>query len=114
MRRLEEAANRLALDAQSDHAAAAVDLVDRVSRDDSSPPGEEAGADRESVGNVGLGSVHRALDPADDTPLAVGDDVACGRSQVIRKDAHRGPPSFMDANVFPVCKEKHALQVRTL
>src|SRR5258708_808997 len=43
---LEEAADRVAVDAELDDAARAVDLVDRVGRDEAPAPGEKARLDR--------------------------------------------------------------------
>src|SRR5436190_8107314 len=62
VRGLEEGANRLALDAQADHATRAVDVGDRLGRHELAPAEKGACADGQSVGLVGRGTVHRALD----------------------------------------------------
>src|SRR5919205_2582798 len=67
---LEEAADGLALDAQADHAARPVDLVDRIGRNEPAAPRQKAGAHRERVGHVGRRAVHRALDLPDEPAAA--------------------------------------------
>src|ERR671926_681298 len=79
---LEEAADGLALDAQADHAARAVDLVDRIGRNEPAAPREEAGPHRERVRNVGRRAVHRALDLPDQPAATVGHDVPGGAAKV--------------------------------
>src|SRR5205085_5100050 len=79
---LEKASNGFAIDAKADHAAGAVDLLDRVRGDQAAAAGEEPGLDRERIGNVGGRAVHRALDLADEATLPVGHDVAGGAAEV--------------------------------
>ncbi len=73
---LEKRANRLALDVQSDDAAGAVDLLNRLCRHEPAAAREEARTHRESVRRVTRASVHGALDPADDLPPCVRDQIA--------------------------------------
>jgi putative nucleotidyltransferase with HDIG domain len=68
---LEEGADRLALDVEADHAAAVVDLDDRVGRNEPAPSRQEPGADCQRVGNVLDPTVHRTLDLSDDPPAGV-------------------------------------------
>ena len=68
-------------DEQADHAARAVDLVDRVRGDEPAPASEEAAAHSESIGHVGLRPVHRAFDPPDKAPVRVGNQVPRGLKQ---------------------------------
>src|SRR5438874_2421544 len=89
-RDLEEGANRLAVDPEADHAARAVDLLDRVGRDEAAAPREEPGLDRERIGDVGGGAVHRALDLADDASLPVGDREARSPAEIHCDSAHNG------------------------
>lgn len=79
---LEEAADRLAVDAETDHAARAIDLLDRVRRDEPAPAREQARLHREGVGDVSSGAVHRARDLSHDPAPAIGDDVAPGAAEV--------------------------------
>src|SRR3954468_14760135 len=79
-RDLEEAEDRVAVDAKADHAGARVDLRDRVRGDEPAAAGEEARANRDRVRNIGSAAVHRSLDSADDSALRVGDAEA-DRSQ---------------------------------
>ena len=85
---LEEAANRLALDAEADHAARAVDLVDRVRGNEPPAPVEEAGLDGQRVRDVGRGAVHRALDATDHPAAPIGDEEAGRASQVYSDGIH--------------------------
>src|SRR6185312_6779535 len=64
---LEEAANRLAGDAEADDLAGRVDVGDRVGRNEAAVAGEDACANGECVGDVGERSVHRTLDFPDDS-----------------------------------------------
>src|SRR5439155_5811138 len=66
---LEEAADVLAVDPEADDAARAVDLIDRVGRDEPAAAREEARLDREGVRDVRGCAVHRALDLADEATL---------------------------------------------
>src|ERR671935_849095 len=79
---LEEAADGLALDAQADHAARAVDLVDCIGRNEPATPREKAGTHRKRVRNVGRRAVHRALDLSDQPAAAIGHDVPGGAAEV--------------------------------
>src|SRR6185437_13148005 len=91
---LKEGADRLAVDPEADHAARAVDLLDRVGRYEAAAPREEAGLDGKRIGDVRGGAVHRALDLADDPALAVGDREACGAAEIHCDRAH-------DADAIP-------------
>src|SRR5690349_10022438 len=77
---LAEALDRLADEPEADHAAAAVDRVDRVGRDEPAAA-EKTGANRKRVGHVGGGAVHRSLDPPDDAAARIGDQIPRGRGQ---------------------------------
>jgi hypothetical protein len=96
---LEEAADRLAGDPETDDAGARIHLGDRVRGDEPAMPREEARSDRECVGNVGKRPVHRTLDLADHPAPVVGDEEARRIDQIQREGGH-------DSNLFPVCKEK--------
>ena len=72
---LKEAAQGISSDLEADHAAAAVDLVDRVGRDEPPAPCEPL-AHRERVWNLGLAAVHRAFDAADESAVRVRDEIA--------------------------------------
>src|SRR5207248_9334594 len=72
--RLEEALERVAPDAEADHAAGVVDGLDHLRRHHAPAAGEEAGPNGEGVRHVRSGAVHRALDPADGPTLIVGDE----------------------------------------
>jgi hypothetical protein len=66
---LQEAAKRVPLDPEADHAARTVDLLDCLCGDESAPSRKEALADGKRVGDVRLRAVHRALDfPHDAAP----------------------------------------------
>ena len=93
-----EPADCFAGDAECDDAFGGVDVGDRVGRHQAALAGEAAWADRECIGYVRACAVHRAVDPADDPPVIVGDEEAGGRAKVGGDCAHR-------SNVFPVCKE---------
>src|SRR3954469_15442875 len=85
---LEERANVFAVDPEADDAARAVDLVDRVGRDEPAAAREEAGLDREGVRDVRRRAVHRALDLADEATLTVGDDVPGRAAEVDCEGTH--------------------------
>src|SRR4051794_11887025 len=85
---LEEAADVLAVDPEADDAARAVDLVDRVGRDEPAAAREEPRLHREGVRHVRRRAVHRALDLADQATLAVGDDVPGGAAEVDGESTH--------------------------
>src|SRR6266545_2526290 len=85
---LEEAAEAVALDAEADHLRRVVDLVDRLGRHERAGAGEEAGADRERVGLVRSGAVHRALDPSDHAAPAVCHEETFGAAKVVGNRAH--------------------------
>ena len=104
---LEEAADVLAVDPEADHAARAVDLLDRVRRDEAAAPREEPGLDRKRVRNVGSGAVHRALDLPDEAALPVGDDVAGSPAEVDGNRAHV-------LTLSPACKEIRRRAVKGL
>src|SRR6266540_4076316 len=87
---LKKAHDGVAVDAEADHAAGAVDLRDRVCRNESAAAGEEAGTDSDRIGNVGRRPVHRAFDRPDHAAARVGDEKA-GRSEKLRSGhAHAG------------------------
>src|SRR2546430_401499 len=73
-------------------APAAVDLLDRVGRDDATPPCEPAGADGERVGRFRRRAVHRALDPADEATPRVCDEEAGRPAEVDGQGTHRREP----------------------
>src|SRR5919202_3900506 len=75
---LEKGVQRLALDAEVDHAIRAVHLLDRRGRDDAASAGEEAGANRERVRDVGRSAVHRPLDATDEAPACISNAVPGG------------------------------------
>src|SRR6185503_10159561 len=79
---LEERSDRLSVDAQADYLRAVVDLLDRVRRDEAAASGQEAEANRERVGRVRRGAVHRGLDPSDDPALRVCHEEAGGAPQI--------------------------------
>jgi hypothetical protein len=85
---LKEAADVLAVDPEADHAARAVDLLNRVRRNEAAAPREKPGLDGKRVRNVGSGAVHRALDLADEAPLPIGDDVAGSPAEIDGERAH--------------------------
>jgi hypothetical protein len=85
---LEEAADRFPLDAEADHAAHIVDLLDRFGRDEPPPAREEAGADRKGIRLVGSGAVHRALHASDEAAPLVGYEKAGGRVEIDCERAH--------------------------
>src|SRR5206468_7369533 len=58
--------------------------------DEAAAAREEARLDRERVGHVRRGAVHRALDPSHDPTLPVGDDVAGGSAEIDGDGAHGG------------------------
>ena len=93
---LEEAADRVALDAEADHPGAVVDLLDRLGRDEAPPAREEARADGEGVRCVGSGAVHGALDASDEAPARICDQEALGGVEVVGESAHV-------SKVFPAC-----------
>src|SRR5207253_844269 len=81
-------ADRVALDAQSDHAAAAVDRLDRVGRDEPAAPLQEARLDRQRVRHVRGGAVHRALHPPDHPAAPIGHEIAGGAAELYDERAH--------------------------
>src|SRR3954462_10434855 len=85
---LEERADVLAGDPEADDAAGAVDLVDRVGRDEPAAAREEPRLDREGVRDVRRRAVHRAFDLPDQATLAVGDDVPGSAAEVDGDGAH--------------------------
>src|SRR6478752_2139932 len=103
---LAEALDRLAHEAQADHAAAPVDRGDRVRRDEPAAA-QETGPDGERVGHVRGGAVHRRLDPPDDAAASVGDQIAGGRAQVESCGTHQG-------NRMPRVRGKNTGSVRVL
>jgi hypothetical protein len=84
---LEEARNLLAVDPEADHAGLAVDVGDRVRRNEL-PARKEPGAHGQGVGHVGGRAVHRALDPSDELPPAIGDQVPGGAPKVEGDGSH--------------------------
>ena len=69
---LEEALQRVSADAEADHAACVVDVLDRVSWNDAALAArEEPGSYGERVGPVRGGAVHRAFDTADHAAFAI-------------------------------------------
>jgi hypothetical protein len=80
--------DRVAVDAKLDHAARAVDLVDRVRGDETPTTREKARLDRERIRNVRSGAVHGALDLPDEPSLPVGHDVAGGATEIDGNGAH--------------------------
>ena len=96
--RLEKAPNGVARHSKRDDALADVDVGDRVRRDEATAARETARANRECVGDVRAGAVHRALDSADDPSAIVGDDEAGGRGEISCDRGH-------GLNLFPVCKQ---------
>ena len=96
-----------ARDSELDDAAAAVDLRDRVGRHEVAPAGEEALADGERVGSVRARAVHRRLDLAEHPAARVGDDVARRAAEVVGE-------ALTARNLFPVCKEIPAAEVKAL
>src|SRR5712691_9574143 len=85
---LEEAAEAVALDVEADHPRRAVNLVDRLGRDESPAAREQAGADGERVGGVRSGAVHRALHAPDDAAAAVCDEKTLRAAEVVGNYAH--------------------------
>ena len=85
---LEEAENGVAVDAEADHAGAAVDLGDRIGRDEASVTREKARADRDRVRHIGGAAVHGRLHGADDLALRIGDEKSDRAEQVWSRDAH--------------------------
>jgi hypothetical protein len=73
--RLQERPDRLPGNIETDDAARAVDLLDRLGWDEPASSREEAGANGQRIRNVGSLAVHRALDPADDPSSDVGNQV---------------------------------------
>jgi hypothetical protein len=73
--RLQERPDRLPANSETNDAARAVDLLDRLGRDEPSSSREEAGANGERIRNVGSLAVHRALDAADHPSSDVGNQV---------------------------------------
>src|SRR5882724_481196 len=104
---LEEAADRLTGYAEADDLARAIDVGDRVGRDQAAMAREEAGANRQGVGHVGEGSVHRTLDLADDAAAIVRHKEA-GRVHETQGECGHGP------NLFSVCKEIPLSTVRVV
>ena len=103
---LEERADRLAVDRAGRSRA----CRRRSAR--SCPPGrgggggEETRADGERVGRLGRGSVHRALDLADDPAARVRDEVAGGSAQIDGERAHRRGRYSTLCSEFPRCGVK--------
>src|SRR4029079_6805074 len=85
---LEEAANGFAVDPEADHLRAVVDLLDRLHRDELAAAREEAGANRQRVGALGRGAVHRALDGSDQATLRICDEEARGAAEIDCECAH--------------------------
>jgi hypothetical protein len=73
--RLQERPDRLPGNIETDDAARAIDLLDRVDVDEPPSSREEAGANGERIRNVRSLAVHRALDPADHPSSDVGNQV---------------------------------------
>jgi hypothetical protein len=70
---LEEALERVAPDAEADHAARVIDVLDRVCWNDAALAArEEPRSHGERIWDVRGGAVHRALDTADHAPFAIG------------------------------------------
>src|SRR5687768_17520504 len=105
--RLEKLADRLAQDAEADHAGAFVDRADRVGRDEPAAA-EKAGADGERVRHVRLAAVHRRLDPADHAAAHVGDEKAFDAAEVEFEGAH------LLENLFPLREVSPTRCVRSL
>jgi hypothetical protein len=103
----EEAADRLAGYAEADDLAGGIDVGDRVGRDQAAVAREEAGANREGVGDVGERSVHRTLDLADHSTAVVRHQET-GRVHEIQRECGHGP------NLFLVCKEIPLRAVRVV
>jgi hypothetical protein len=93
---LEKAADRLARYSEAHDAARAIDVGDRVSRDEAAVAREETGAHRESVRHIGERPVHRALDLADHATPVVGDEETSRVHEIQRESGHV-------LNLFPDC-----------
>src|SRR5215213_111873 len=107
LRRLEEAANRFACDAEADDLAGLVDFGDRVRRHEPAVTREETALHGECVRNVRERPVHRALDLADHPTAVVGDEEpACGR-EIQGESGHVW-------NLFPVSNENPLHGVKVL
>src|SRR5262249_57950861 len=85
---LKETRQRVAVDAQVDAPLGAVDLGDRVCRHHAPRREEAARPHRESIGLVGTGAVHRALDAAEQTARGVRDAEADRRTEIDVDRAH--------------------------
>src|SRR5262249_13170860 len=104
--RLEEAADRVARDAQCDDARGRIDSVDRVGRDQAALAREATAADGKGVRDVRVRAVHRALDRADPSARGVGYGKAGRLGEVVcYGDGHV-------STLFPVSEENPAREVR--
>src|SRR5712692_1598587 len=109
--RLEEGSDRVALDAEADHLGAAVDLLDRLGRDEAPAAGKEAGTDGERIGRLGRAAVHRALDPADHAPSRIRHEVAGGAAQIDGQRTHADEPIPELREKSPRCRKEFVKQV---
>src|SRR5262245_327171 len=91
--RLQERENRVAVDAETDDAAAAVDLGDRVCRNEPAPARQEARAHGDRVRDVRRGAVHRRLHRAHDPALRVSDERADRAAELRTRSARRPEPT---------------------
>jgi hypothetical protein len=85
---LQEALERVARDAETDHTARSVDVFDRVGRNDAAPASEKAGADGQSIRDVRRRAVHRAFDSANNPALAICDEKSVQHPQIGSGDGH--------------------------
>ena len=83
-----KAEDGVAVDAEADHAAAAVDLGDRIGRNEAPAAREKARADRDRVRHIRGAAVHGRLHGADDLALRVRDEEADRAEQLWSRDAH--------------------------
>lgn len=88
-RDLEEGTEVLAADAKADDARHCIDRVDHLGGHEPAPLVQQAsGAHGQSVGAVGVGAVHDALDAAERASRRIGDEVAARAGEVDRDAAH--------------------------
>ena len=107
---LEKRANRPALDAQPDHAASAVDLLNRLGRNEATAAREKPRANREGIRSVARAPVHGALDPADDPSSCVRDEIA---DRLAKVREHRDNLAHGE-NVLVTCQRFGLPPVNTL
>jgi hypothetical protein len=104
---LQKRADRFAVDTQTDHPGAAVDLLDRLGGNDAAPASEEARAHRERIGGLGRAPEHGAFDATDNTTLGVCDEVPGGLAKIDGENGHAG-------NVFDETRGFPTVLVRNL